>query len=55
MSGLFKVTVVFAVCVISFILLAIAYRIDEYSPFVPAFAFTGLISFFVSLIGFLVI
>lgn len=55
MSGLFKVTIVFAVCVISFILLAIAYRVDEYSPFVPIFASIGVISFAVSLIGFLII
>lgn len=55
MSGLFKVTVVFAVCVISFILLAITHSIDEYSPFVPAFLFIGLTSFFISLVGFLLI
>lgn len=55
MSNLIKTIVVFAVCVISFILLAITYSIDEYSPFVPAFLFTGLTSFFVSLVGFLLI
>ena len=55
MSNLFKVSVVFVVCIVSFILLAITYSIDEYSPFVPAFMFTGLTSFFVSLIEFLTI
>ena len=55
MSGLFKVIVVFAVCVISFILLAIAYGEDEYSPFVFVFTFTGLASFFVGLMLLLVI
>ena len=55
MSNLIKIIVVFAVCIISFILLAIAYRVDEYSPFVFVFSFTGGISFFVSLVGFLLI
>lgn len=55
MSNLFKVAVVFVVCIVSFILLAITYSRDEYSPFVPVFVFTGLVSFFVSLIGFLII
>lgn len=55
MTGLIKVLVTFFVCLVSFILLAITYETDEYSPFVPVFAFTGLASFFVSLMLFLVI
>lgn len=55
MSNLIKIIVVFVVCIISFTLSVIIYENDEYSPFVFIFTATGIISFIVSLVGFLII
>jgi hypothetical protein len=55
MMSLTKIIIVFIVSIISYILGYITYKNDEFSPFIFIFVTTGVITFIVSLVGFLII
>lgn len=55
MSGLIKIIVTFVICIVSFTLGVVSYKFNEYSPFVFIFIVVGMISFLVSIVGFMMI
>lgn len=55
MSDMCKVIILFATCIISFVLSQIMHKIDEWSPLVVVFTAIGLATFATSLIMFLLI